>query len=328
MTPWRSATFLGLMVVLACAFFASYGRYFASSIVLSGIYSIAVLGLVLLTGLTGQISLGHGAFFGIGAYATAVLTVRGVEPWMGCIVGVLLSAALASLVALPLVRLKGHLLALATLAVGLIVLSVFNGWSAVTLGPSGIPSIAPIRFGPITITGESANFALVWGVALLCLLGTLNLWSSPFGRVALAVKRDEAAAAAMGINVAWVKVQVFTLSSALAGLSGALYAHYVSFISPDRFGLNASFELLLGALLGGIASPYGAVAGSVFLIVLPDIVTPLQDYKVFFYGAVFIAVSLYLPRGLVGIFESAAGVLKRLRVNSPVASAGLDKGVE
>jgi branched-chain amino acid transport system permease protein len=328
MRSWRSSAFIGLAVVLVCAFFASQGHYFASSIVLGGIYTIAVLGLVVLTGLTGQISLGHGAFVGIGAYTTAILTERGLQPWLGCIAGVLLAAAVAALLAVPLVRLKGHLLALATLAVGLIALSVFNGWSGVTLGPSGITSIAPIRFGPIAITGESANFVFVWGLALVCLLGSVNLWSSPFGRAALAVKRDEAAAAAMGINVAWVKIQVFTLSSAFAGLSGALYAHYVSFIAPDRFGLNASFELLLGALLGGIVSPYGAVAGSAFLMVLPDIVSPLQDYKVFFYGAVFIAVSLYLPRGLLGIFETAGGALKRLWIRPPAPSGAVDKGVE
>ena len=112
-----------------------------------------------------------------------------------------------------------------------------------------------------------------------------------------------ARAAAMGIPVVAVKIKVFALSAALGGLSGALYAHYVTFISPERFHLHASFELLLAALLGGSGTPYGAVAGAVLLVVLPEVVAPLRDYKVAVYGVVFILVSLYMPRGIAGAFE-------------------------
>jgi branched-chain amino acid transport system permease protein len=107
----------------------------------------------------------------------------------------------------------------------------------------------------------------------------------------------------MGIAVVAVKIKVFALSAALGGLSGALYAHYVTFISPERFHLNASFELLLAALLGGVGTPYGAIAGAVLLIVLPEIVAPLRDYKVVVYGVVFILVSLYMPKGIAGAFQ-------------------------
>jgi branched-chain amino acid transport system permease protein len=322
----RYLALVGLLVLLACVFAAFRGQYFFSAIVLAGIYTIAVLALVLLTGLTGQFSLGHSAFFGVGAYVAAGLAMRGVPPWFGCILAVVGTALFAAVVAVPIVRLKGHLLALGTLAVGLIALSIFNGWSSVTLGASGIADIPPIRLGEVEIKGESANFVLVWTVALLCLLGALNLWRSPFGRAALAVKRDEGAAAAMGINVSLLKVQVFALSAALAGLAGALYAHYVSFIAPERFALNASFELLLGALLGGVGNPFGAAVGAVFLIVLPDLVAPLRDYKVIVYGVIFILVSLYLPRGLVGVLEGVFRAAKRLSTRDPVAQAKFEEG--
>ena len=295
--------FATLVAVLAAIFFLFRGNYLFSSVVMAGIYAISVLGLVLLIGLSGQFSLGHGAFMGIGAYGSAVLSRHGVPPLLACAAAVLLTTAAAAIVALPIVRLKGHLLALGTLALGLIVASVLSGWHSVTLGPSGIPDIAPISIGGLVISGEIRNYIFIWTVTLLCLWGSLNLWRSNFGHAALAVKRDEDAAAAMGIDVVAVKVKVFALSASLGGLSGALYAHYVTFIAPERFHLNASFELLLAALLGGSGTPYGAVAGALLLIVLPDLVAPLRDYKVIVYGVVFILVSLYLPKGIAGTFE-------------------------
>jgi branched-chain amino acid transport system permease protein len=299
-----SRLLFGVLVAMLVAVFVFFrSQYLFSSVVLAGIYAISVLGLVVLIGLTGQFSLGHGAFVGIGAYGSAVLSRHGVPPVLAVLLAVLLTTAIAAIVALPIVRLRGHLLALGTLAFGLIVASVLSGWRSVTLGPSGIPDIPPIALGPWLVAGETANYILIWGVTLLCLWGTLNLWHSDFGRAALAVKRDEEAAAAMGIRVVAVKVKVFALSAALAGLSGALYAHYVTFIAPDRFHLNASFELLLAALLGGAGTPYGAVAGALLLIVLPDVVAPLRDYKVIVYGVIFILVSLYLPKGIAGTIE-------------------------
>ena len=322
-TVRNSRIVLGVLTALLVAIFVFFrGDYVFSSVVLAGVYAISVIGLVLLIGLSGQFSLGHGAFVGIGAYASAVLSRHGVPPLLACMLAVLLTTVVAAAVALPIVRLKGHLLALGTLALGLIVASVLSGWRAVTLGPSGIPDIAPIALGPVVIRGEAANYILIWAVALLCLWGAMNLWRSAFGRAALAVKRDEEGAAAMGINVVAVKVQVFALSAALAGLSGALYAHYVTFISPERFHLNASFELLLAALLGGSGTPYGAIAGAVLLIVLPDLVAPLRDYKIIVYGVIFILVSLYLPKGLAGAFEAGLrGIGRRLAVKPGGGSA-------
>jgi len=301
----RESTILfgALVAALAVIFVLLRGNYLFSSVVMAGIYGISVLGLVLLIGLSGQFSLGHGAFMGIGAYGSAVLSRHGVPPLLACVAAVVLTTAAAAIVALPIVRLRGHFLALGTLALGLIVASVLSGWHSVTLGPSGIPDIAPIAIGPLVIRGEAPNYIFIWTVALLCLWGSINLWRSSFGRAALAVKRDEDAAAAMGIHVVSVKVKVFALSAALGGLSGALYAHYVTFISPERFHLNASFELLLAALLGGSGTPFGAVAGALLLLILPDLVAPLRDYKVIVYGVIFILVSLYLPRGIAGTFE-------------------------
>jgi branched-chain amino acid transport system permease protein len=309
--------FLILFSLLVGIFVMLRGNYLLSSMVLAGIYSISVLGLVLLFGLTGQFSLGHGAFVGLGAYCSAVLSRHGIPPVLAVLLAVVMTTTIAALVALPIIRLKGHLLALGTLALGLVVASVLSGWHSVTLGPSGISDIAPISLGFVVIRGEVANYIFIWLLAMLCLWASLNLWRSDFGRAALAVKRDEDAAAAMGIHVVAVKVKVFALSAAMGGLSGALYAHYVTFIVPDRFHLNASFEMLLAALLGGSGTPFGAVAGAMLLIILPEIVAPLRDYKVMVYGLIFILVSLYLPKGLAGTLEDWLRAVGFLRKEAP-----------
>jgi branched-chain amino acid transport system permease protein len=307
---WRIAmahrSIIVLAILVCFAFLLLRGHYFLSSLVLAGIYAISVLGIVLLVGLSGQYSLGHAAFFGIGAYSSALLTRNGIHPVVALAVSVVFTSAVAAAVAIPLARLQGYVLSVATLAFGLVVFSILNGWRAVTLGPSGITDIPPISVFGFAFKGEIPNYWLIWIVALLSLWGAFNLWRSRAGQAMLAVKRDEAAAAAMGINVAYVKVQIFVLSAALAAVAGCFYASYVSFIAPERFGMIASFELLLAALLGGIGTPVGAVVGALLLVALPEIVAPLRDFKIIFYGIVFISVSLYFPQGIAGVVGQAA----------------------
>jgi branched-chain amino acid transport system permease protein len=312
----RSVIFLATLVV--CAFFLLRGHYFLSSLVLAGIYAISVLGIVLLVGLSGQYSLGHAAFFGIAAYASAILTGNGVHPVVALTAAVAFTSVVAAAVAFPLARLQGYVLSVATLAFGLVVFSVMNGWRDVTLGPSGITDIPPISAFGFAFKGEIPNYWLVWTTALLGLWGAFNLWRSRAGQAMLAVKRDEAGAAAMGINVAYVKVQIFVLSAALAAVAGCFYASYVSFIAPERFGMFASFELLLTALLGGVGTPIGAVLGALLLIALPEIVAPLRDFKIIFYGIVFIAVSLYFPQGIAGVAGQVALRARERRMRQPV----------
>jgi branched-chain amino acid transport system permease protein len=286
-------------------------NYLLGSLVLAGIYTTAIVGLVVLVGLGGQFSLGHAAFVGIGAYITAFFGYHSYPAWVTLPASGIVAAVLAVLVGYPLLRLRGYYLAVATLALGLIVLSVLNGWRSATNGPSGITEILPITIGPLILAGDKANYWIAWIVALISIWAVGNLSTSRLGRAMLAVKHDEIAAAAMGINVHWVKVQVFAVSAALGGVSGALYAHYVAFISPERFNAVASFELLLAALLGGTGTPFGAGLGALLLIALPEIFAPLRDYKPIVYGLVFILVSLYLPHGLAGLYKMVSRAMPR-----------------
>lgn len=309
----------GFAAAITVAFLGLQGSYLLAALVLGGIYAIVVVGLVLLTGLSGQYSLGHAAFFGIGAYTSALLVQAGWPPALAALAAIAVTTLVAVLIGIPLVRLRGYYLAVATLAFGLIVSSVLNGWRSLTLGPSGLGNVPPFSIFGVTFNTETANYWLAWSAALLCVwLGT-NLWRSRIGQAMLAVKRDEQGAAALGINVPLAKVQIFALSASFAGLGGAIYAHYVTFIAPERFSMITSFELLLAALLGGVGTPYGAILGALLLIALPEVVAPLRDYKVVVYGVVFILVSLYFPQGIAGMLRDLFG--RMTRRNPPDTSA-------
>ena len=306
---------------IAILYLLLHGQYLLSALVLAGIYAIVIVGMVLLIGLSGQYSMGHAAFFGIGAYASALLAKAGVPVPGACVLATAITASFAVVIGIPILRLKGYYLALATLAFSLIVLSVLNGWHSFTMGPSGLGDIPRFTAAGYVFKSEGSNYWLAWGIAFFAVWAALNLWRSRMGRAMLAVRRDEDGAAAMGINVAAMKLMVFTLSALLAGLGGALYAHYVTFISPERFGMVASFELLLAALLGGTGTPFGAVAGALLLVALPEVVAPLRDYKMIVYGLVFILVSLYLPRGIAGLLPNLFGRFRSSR--TPVHDASL-----
>ena len=308
--------------VIAILYFLLRGQYLLGALVMAGIYAIVIVGIALLIGLSGQYSMGHAAFFGIGAYASALLATSGVPVPAACVLATAITAGSAILIGASILRLKGYYLALATLAFGLIVLSVLNGWRSLTLGPSGLSGIPRFTVAGHELKTEDSNYWLAWTVAFFSIWAGLNLSRSRMGRAMYAVKRDEDGAAAMGINVAALKLMIFTVSAAFAGLGGSLYAHYVTFISPERFGMVASFELLLAALVGGAGTPFGAVAGALLLVALPEVVTPLRDYKLIVYGFVFILVSLYLPNGIAGLIPN---LFARLRSRpKEAANAPLD----
>ena len=296
---------------IVVAFFIFRGHYLLSALVLAGIYTIAVLGLVLLIGLNGQYSLGYAAFFGIGAYTSAILAMAGAPLPLATLAAIFATTAIAVVISIPLLRLRGYYLSLATLAFGLIVSSVLTGWRSLTLGPSGIADIPPYSLAGYVIESDAASYWLVWCVALLCIWAGLNLWRSRAGQAMLAAKTDEVAAATLGINVALVKTQIFAISGVLAGLAGSSYAHYVRFIAPERFGTIPSFELLLAAMLGGVGTPFGAILGALLLIALPELVVPFSDYKIIAYGVVFVVVSLYFPQGIAGLIRDRVGPFLR-----------------
>jgi branched-chain amino acid transport system permease protein len=263
-------------------------------------YAIVVLGLNLFIGYAGQISLGHAAFFGLGAYGSAILTTGyGVPP----VAAVALTAAGVALTALvigvPTLRLSGHYLAMATLGFNIVVHNVLVQWDRVTGGPSGLTGIPPFGVLGVTFQGETRQFYLLWGATMIALTLSLNLVRSGVGRGLAALAEDEISAAAMGVDVHRGKIAVFTVSAVFASVGGSLFAHYLGTITPDTFGIFASIDFVIMVVIGGMGSLWGSLAGAAFVTVLPHLLGPLEDFKEIIHGLIVVAILLVLPRGLL-----------------------------
>ena len=285
-------------------------EYWLAQLTFVLIYAIAGLGLMLLAGFTGQFSLGHAAFLGVGAYTQVVLTGMGWPFLLSLACGAALSAAVGVVVGLPALRVKGIYLGIATLAFGFIVEEVFARWESVTGGNAGKSVAAPQLLG-YTLESTEAFYFLCLALAVACTLAILNLLRSPTGRAFVAIRDSEISAQSMGIHLAWYKTLSFALSAALAGIAGALYAHKMQFISPDQFSILQSIDLLLMIVIGGLGSVHGAFLGAAFLILMPQMISLGKDVlpeaigqapglQAVVYGAVLIAFVLFEPMGLYG----------------------------
>ena len=300
----------GLLVLALLAAPWVIDEYWLAQLTFVLIYGIVGLGLMLLAGFTGQFSIGHAAFLGTGAYTQAVLANMGVPFPIAMAAAAALSAAVGVLVGLPALRVKGIYLGIATLSFGFIVEEVFARWESVTGGNAGLHVKAPSLLGWQLGSGEGFYF-LCLVVAVLCTLAILNLLRSPTGRAFVAIRDSEISAQSMGIHLARYKTMSFAISAALAGLGGALYAHKLSFISPDQFNILQSIDLLLLVVIGGLGSVHGAFLGAIFLISMPQLISLSKDWlpatigqapglQGFVYGAVLIAFVLFEPLGLYG----------------------------
>jgi branched-chain amino acid transport system permease protein len=285
-------------------------EYWLSQLGFILIYGIVGLGLMLLAGFTGLFSMGHAAFMGVGAYTEAFLSAKG---WplplsLACAMG--LSAAVGTVVGLPALRVRGVYLGIATLSFGFIVEEILARWESVTGGNAGLHVHGIVVAGQELGTGDGFYW-LCLGLTLVATLAVLNLLRSPTGRAFVAVRDSEVSAQSMGIHLARTKSLSFALSAALAGLGGALYAHKISFLSPDQFSLLQSIDLLLLVVVGGVGSVHGAFLGAAFLIVMPQLIASAKDWlpptigqaaglQGLVYGLVLIGFVLFEPLGLYG----------------------------
>ncbi len=300
--------------------------YYQSVLIVAGLFAILSMGLNLLMGYAGQISLGHAAFYGLSAYASGILTTTFHWPVpAGIAAGVVLSGVTAALIGIPTLKLKGHYLAMGTLGFGVIVYIVFNEAVALTAGPSGLTGIPRLSaFGKIFSTDREYYF-VVWGTVFLLFVLARNLVRSRMGRALRAIHTSESAASVLGIDVARYKAFVFVLSAVYAGIAGALYAHFVTFISPGSFSFHASTQVVTMVVLGGMASLWGAVAGAVFLTVLPEWLRAIEDYDILVYGAILVLTMRFLPGGLAEGVERVLSALASIFRGKAKASGGEGK---
>ncbi len=300
---WIAAA-VALAAMLALPLFVADGGLM-SSLIITGILFIAVLGLDVLMGYAGQVSLGQAGFMAIGGYTAAILvTGYDLSPLVGILCGIVLSLVAAFVLSLITMKLRGLYLALATLAFGLLVDSMTVGLMDLTGGPSGLVGIPSFAIGGFAFDTPLSMYYLVAGLIVLFVLLLSGGMRSSFGRALQAIRTDPLAAAALGIDVARYKVAAFAISAALASLSGSLYAFYFHFLSPERVGTERSLEMLSMLVVGGEGTLVGPIIGVGLLTLLPTIFQPLAIYKTFASGALLVLFFLYLPQGIYGALTS------------------------
>ncbi len=265
-----------LLALLAVAPFV-LSSYLVSQLVFVCIYATVGVGLMILTGFTGQASLGHAAFLAIGAYTAAYLQQFNVPFPVYFLAAGLLTGIIGALIGFPALRLQGIYLVIATISFALIVEEIMARWESVTNGNEGM-RVKTIQLLGTSVPRDSPTFYfLCLGVLVLTIVGTLNLLRSPTGRAFVAIRDSETAARSMGVNVSLYKVKSFAISAAITGFAGVLFAHKLSFISPEMFTLQLSIEFIIVILIGGAFSLHGAVLGAIFIVMIDPFLTYLKD---------------------------------------------------
>lgn len=269
-------SYAALLVLLIAAPFAM-GSYLQSQLVFVFIYAIVGVALMILTGFTGQGSLGHAAFLAIGAYTTAYLQGLGYGFEVYFPAAAVLTGLAGALVGFPALRLHGIYLLIATISFGFIVEEILARWESVTHGNEGLRVRTLQIFGNPVPTNSDAFYYLCLAVLAVVILGTLNLLRSPTGRAFIAIRDSETAAKSMGIDIASYKVKSFAISAAITGLAGSLYAHKLSFISPEMFTLLLSIEFVMVIIIGGALGLHGAILGAIFIVMVDPLLTWVKD---------------------------------------------------
>ena len=314
--PWRSILLAALLFFLAAAPWL-LSPFYVTLLNFIGMNSMVVMGLVLLTGYAGLASLGQAAFMGVGAYVAAIFSSRyGVTPWLGILSGVVLSSLVAWFIGLITLRLKGHFLALATLAWGIVITGILRNWIGVTGGNTGYGIGAEQRIPALSLFGVSLRderlyYYLIWGCALLILVLSLNLMRSRTGRAIKSLRTGAVAAASFGVDVAGLKMLSFVLAAAYAALAGGLFAHLFRYISPNPFDLGASIDFLIMAVVGGLGSLWGALFGAGLFTLfeealqetLPSLVGRSGNYEIIVFGFALILVLHRARRGLLPLLN-------------------------
>jgi len=283
--------------------------YLIHLLILVGIYAILALSLNLAMGNTGLLNVGHVAFYAVGAYTSALLTLNLHFPfWIAIIIAGIFAALFGLIIAIPTIRLRGDYLAIATLGSAIVVENVLRNWTSLTRGPLGLPGIPkPVFFG-MQISGLG-YLVLVIVFAAITYFIINHITKSPYGRVLKAIREDEVAAASLGKNVRKYKTQALVISAFFAGIAGSLYAHYISFIDPGTFGILESILIISMIIIGGLASTRGAIIGALILILLPEPLRflPIPSFAIgairqIIYAALLVLILIKRPQGIFGEF--------------------------
>ena len=330
----RYRNYIGLIVfALIVGLMPIVAKKYITIMIFIGIYAIVTMGLCLVMGYAGQISLGHAAFSGMGAYTSAILTVKffpwfskwigrpelgswWVWPWVAMLIGMVITGMVAYFVGMPIFRLRGHYLAMATLAFGIIVNIAFLEFKSITGGGTGTTGVPRLAIGSFALWPREKYYYLVWAITFIILLLSLNIVNSRVGRALRSIHGSEVAANTIGVNTDRYKLQILAVSGVFASIAGSLYAHYMTVVTPPPFGFLGSMELVIMAAIGGLASIWGAPFGAAATILLKDTIRDTMprllrfasgEHERIAYGIILVLIMIFMPEGLT------FGLVRRLR---------------
>lgn len=293
-----------VLIALLFAFVFIRGGYLITVMQLAMIYGVFCIGLNFFMGYTGQASFGQNAFAALGGYGTAILCVQyGWEPILALIASMAISGAASVVVGYPTLRLRGHYLAMATFALGLITYDISVQWQSVTQGYMGYSGIPPLGVGPFTIEDERAKLVCLMAIVVFGLWVSGRLRNSRFGRALRAISTSELGAAALGIRISHYKLAAFVIAALYASAAGSLFAHVVGFISPEVFGLQMVVVTFTMLYVGGVGTVLGPAIGAIIASLLPEIVRSTGRFQDIAYAAVLILMLIYMPKGLSALAD-------------------------
>jgi branched-chain amino acid transport system permease protein len=292
-------------------------NYQVSILIFIGLNTILTLGLSLLMGYAGQISLGHAVFYGLGGYGAGILARHaGLPPWVAMLAAAVLTGVVAFFVGVPLLRLHGNYLAMATLGLNVIFTLIATNETAWTGGPDGLQGYGKLALGTLVLNSDVQFYFLIWFVALALLALSLNIVNSRVGRALRAIHSSEIAAETLGVDTARLKLQVLVLSAVYASLAGSLYAYWIGIVSPGDFSINFSIELVVMVAIGGLASVWGAIFGAAAVTLLTELLRNLLpqilsgasgEQQIVAFGLILILIMVFMPEGLT------TGTVNRIR---------------
>jgi branched-chain amino acid transport system permease protein len=299
---------LALVLALAVIPLLVRNNYQLFILTLIAFYTILTVGLSLVMGYAGQVSLGHATFFGVGAYATALLSVRfGWPPWSALLLSAAMTALIGFLIGVPIFRLRGHYLAMATLGLNVIFVLIIKNEAAVTGGSSGFTNIPPLSVAGVVFDNDVKMYYLAWAATLGVLWLSLNVVNSRVGRALRAIHASEVAAETLGVDANAFKLKVFAMAAGFAGLAGGLYAQSIRFISPSSFDILKSIQLVTMAAVGGLASVWGSIFGAAGVILLAQFLRDRMslvlggasgEQEIIVFGLLLMAIMVFMPEGL------------------------------
>lgn len=286
------------IVVIAFLPMVIRNNYILHILILLGVYLVLGMSLNIVTGVTGELDLGHAAFFGIGAYVSSLFTQNIFNSfWLGLILAGLISLIFGLILGIPSLRIRGDYLAIVTLGFNEIIRYVLLNWQDVTNGPMGIRGIPTPEIFGFTLNTKQFLFYLVQIIVIITFVVMYRITNSRFGRTLVAIRENEIAATSLGINTGYYKIWAFAITAAFAGIAGSFFGHYMNFINPNNFTSNESILILCMVVIGGKGSIIGSVVGVAVLFLLPEILRPIASYRMLIYGILLVVMMVYKPSG-------------------------------